>query len=178
MSLTFGVGTNNPVKIRGVDRALSRFFTDYKLFHIDVDNVVGPQPIGYVDIFKGAYYRAKNLRTSYSNVDYSVGVEAGIVKHNRKYYALQICCIMDSEGDTYYGLSPGFEVPFEIVSLIVEGEVSELEEAVEQIMGVKDAGRRGGLISIMSGGVVDREELTYLATLMALINLTWTRKIR
>lgn len=173
MSFTIGVGTDNPVKIRGIERAFSKFFSNFKMLYKDVDNVVGPQPIGYKEIFKGAYYRSQNIRKIYPHIKYSVGIEAGIVNHSDRYYALQACCIIIKNKDTFYGLSPGFELPRNIASIVLEGRVVELGEAVEKATGVEDAGRQGGLIGIMSGGVVDREELSYLATLMALISINW-----
>lgn len=164
------LGSTNPAKINGVKRAFEKYYEHVYIRYHDVDNLVGPQPIGYDQILYGSINRATQIMRIYPDSDYYVGVEAGIVQHTDRYFALQISTIIDRSNRIYYGISPAFEVPVEIASQVIEGEVVELEDAVIKYYGVENIGEKEGLIGILSKGIVTREELSYLATLMALIN--------
>ena len=165
------VGSTNPAKIKGIERAFRHYIREFKLIGMSVGNCVGPQPWEYKEIFRGARCRAINSIRKIKGADYGVGLEAGIVRHEDRYYILQVCCVISSNGDSAFGLSPGFEAPTEVIEPIVEGISSELEKAVETLTNVERVGEKGGLIGIMSKGIVKREDLSYYATLMALIKL-------
>jgi len=164
-------GSYNPAKIKGIDRAFKHFIREFRLISTSVDNCVGPQPWGYDEIFRGAWCRSTNALRNIEGADYGVGLEAGIVKHGDKYYILQVCCITSSQGDTAFGISPGFEAPKEVIEPILKGTYRELEDAVESITNTGQVGEKEGLIGIMSKGLVKREDLSYYATLMALIKM-------
>lgn len=169
--LVIAVGSSNPVKIKGIKKAFSHYIREFKLYSISVDNCVGSQPWGYGEIFKGAWCRSINALKKIDGADYGVGLEAGVVRHGDRYYILQVCCIISSDGDSAFGLSPGFEAPKEVVEPIIKGIFDELEGAVESITEAKRVGEREGLVGIMSKGLVKRVDLSYYATLMALIRL-------
>jgi len=170
-SIIIIVGSENPAKLRGIKKAFSIFFNNIELKSAIVNNEVGPQPFGFEEIFKGAECRALNALKINKSVDYSVGLEAGIVQLYNTYFILQVSCILTPFGNTYYGISPGFEVPRVIIKPILEGEFGELEDAVESITNMGQVGEKEGLIGIMSKGLVKREDLSYYATLMALIKM-------
>ncbi len=165
------IGSSNPAKIKGVERAFRHYIKEFKLVSMSVDNCVGPQPWNYEEIFKGAECRAINSLRKIREADYAVGLEAGIVRHGDRYYILQVCCVISSEGGSAFGLSPGFEAPAEVIEPILKGVANELEDVVESLTDVEQVGEKVGLIGIMSKGIVRREDLSYHATLMALIKL-------
>lgn len=164
------VGTINPTKINGVKRAFNIYYDQVYIECKDVNNLVGPQPLGYEQILKGSINRAIEIMKIYPDSDFYVGVEAGIVQHANRYFALQICTIIDKYNKIHYGISPAFEIPTDIVSQIIEKKVGELEDAVVMKYGVENIGEKEGLIGLLSKRKVTREDLSFYATLMALIN--------
>ena len=171
MHYSIGVGSTNPSKVSGVRRALKLYFKDFDLVPVHVDNCVGPQPIGFEEVLLGARCRAKNVFSSRRDFFLGVGLEAGIVDIGNRYFVLQVCCIRNSSGEEFFGMSSAFEAPKRVVDEVVLGMFSELEEAVVKYSGIRDIGDREGLIGLLSGGRVVREDLSFQATLMALINL-------
>ena len=166
------IGSTNPAKINGVKRAFEKYYEQVYVKHHHVDNLVGPQPIGYDQTLNGSLNRALEIKKIYPDSDFYVGVEAGLVEHMDRYFALQVSTVISQSGKISYGISPAFEVPAEIALQVIEGEVVELEDAVIKYYGVENIGEKEGLIGILSKGRVTREDLSFIATLMALINLS------
>lgn len=164
------IGSTNPAKINGVKRAFENYYEHVYIKHHHVDNLVGPQPIGYDQILNGSLNRALEIKKIYPDSDFYVGVEAGLVEHMDRYFALQVSTVISKSGKISYGISPAFEVPTEIALQVIEGKVVELEDAVLKYYGVKNIGEKEGLIGLLSRGKVTREDLSFIATLMALIN--------
>jgi len=168
------VGSSNPCKISGVRRAFSDVFkADVNVIGVKVDNVVGSQPIGFDEIYVGAYYRALNASKIYKNADFYVGIEAGIVNIHGFWMDTQMTLIMDRDGSISIGFSQCFPIPDKFVNEILSRR-SELEEIVDRYYKTKDIGMHGGFIKILTKGRISREDLVYNATLIALI--PWMNK--
>ncbi len=164
------VGTTNPSKLEGVGRAFHRVFGGNAVELVSVKPIdINPQPMGLVETLHGALERAMQA-SRLSSCDFYVGVEAGVVELlPEKYVDLQVAVVIGHNGDLTIGLSPAFQVPPRLIRLVTEGRVRELEEAVEITYGVADVGERGGLIHLLSKGLMDRPHLTEEAVLMALL---------
>ena len=163
-------GTKNPTKLAGIERAFKEVFplNTIEVKGIEVDNIVGKQPIGLEEIFLGAYSRALNASKIVKNADFYVGVEAGIKKIDKYWLDIQLAIVIDRKGHMGIGISPGFPLPNKLLHKILF-EKYELEEVVDSYYGTKDIGSHGGFIKILTREKVQREDLVYYATLMALI---------
>lgn len=162
------VGSKNPVKLRGVERAFKELIGPAEVIGVEVDPGVSKQPVGLDEIVLGALNRAREaLRKTAS--DCGVGVEAGYFRLHDYSIEIQAAAVVDSSGRVGVGFSPGFPLPPKLVEAIERGEVSELEEAVDRLFGTRKIGEAGGLVSLLTRGKVTREELTYFAVVMALI---------
>ncbi len=162
------VGSENPVKVRGVRRAFLRFFPDreVEVEGTEVESGVSDQPVGWREVVRGARNRA---RGAWEEGCYAVGLEAGLVEVGEMHVDLHVAVLRDPEGREAVGTSPGFQLPEEVRRRALEGE--EVGEAFSELAGVSEVGRRSGAVGVLSSGLVLREDLCELATLMALTSL-------
>ncbi|RLF00276.1 MAG: inosine/xanthosine triphosphatase [Thermoprotei archaeon] len=163
------VGSKNPAKVEGVRRAFS-LLGPAVVESVEVETSVGPQPMSLRETIKGAVERAVNAMRRGFN--YSVGVEAGLYKFPPAltgYMEVQVAALLDEGGGITLGMSPSFEFPQRVVKALEEGEAPEAEVVIEDITGVRRIGEKGGAISFLTRGRLDRVALTELAVLMALV---------
>ncbi|MEM2365023.1 MAG: inosine/xanthosine triphosphatase [Candidatus Bathyarchaeia archaeon] len=170
-AMRVAVGSTNPVKIRATEKAFSRAFPGLEViaFGIEVESGVPPQPLGEETI-RGAMNRAAKALEK-SGADFGVGIEAGLFPFPNTltgYLELQWCAVRDRAGRASLGCGPGFEQPPAIIEEVIRGG-RDVEEAIHIVFGIKGIGRREGAIGLLSKGLMDREELTESAVLMALI---------
>lgn len=158
----------NPSKLDGIRRAFNELYGPVELEGVSVATP-RPQPFGLEEILEGARSRAIQASAKVEEHDFAVGLEAGIILAGRRAVDIQVAFILASDGKESVGFSPGFPLPSSFVEPIMTGVYRELEEAADAYYGTKSIGEKGGVIKLLSKGLVTREELSYQATLMALI---------
>ncbi len=166
--MRIAVGSTNPVKIRAVKSVFSEFFGDAEVVPRKVDSGVSRQPKNY-EVISGAINRAR--RAYSSDVDYSVGIEAGLLEFPHTltgYLDFQFCGIYDGE-NIFIGAGPGFEYPPRVVREVDRGK--EVGEVMEQISGISEIGRKHGSIGFLTKNRLSREDITKIAVTMAVIPL-------
>jgi len=165
------VETENPAKVRAVERAFREAFPEENVVvrRVACDLSTPEQPFGE-EIERGAARRARAAART-SDVDYGVGIEAGLLALPRDDHCLsvQVCVIEDRDGVTSVGLGPGYQLPADIRQAVVGGE--PLRDAFERLLARDDPERRGA-IYFLTGGRIDRTELTLQAVRMALVPRT------
>ncbi|MCD6443722.1 inosine/xanthosine triphosphatase [Candidatus Bathyarchaeota archaeon] len=169
MVLKVAVGSRNPVKVKGVEKAFKIFYPDVCVVAVPVESGVPAQPIGFDQILEGAKNRASRALQACRDFDLGVGVEAGMYTVGGLWFDVQVTAISDGENHVTYGFSPAFQLPEGFAHRLVEGEAEELEELVDEFYGTTGIGKRGGFVSLLTKGVVVREDLTFYSTVMALI---------
>jgi len=165
------VGSTNPVKIGAVREVLERVFSegfDVNVEGVEVMSGVPSEP-WEDDVVKGARNRARN---AIGDADLGVGIEAGLFKVHGETLDIQYCAIIDKEGNMTLGHGPGFRYPLKVLEEVAKGRT--VGEAMGELTGVEDIGRKGGSIDHLTKGLLDRTELTKQAVLMALV--PWIRK--
>ena len=166
------VGTKNPAKINGIKLAFLRYFPDVNLRPVDSSAVAKAQPRGLEEMAAGAAARAK-FALSEAGGDFGAGVEAGIFKIGDVYFDNQVAAVADGEGRFSLGHSAGYSLPRDAMdSLFTEGR--ERERWAEEVSGISEVGDKGGLISHLTKGEMDRTELTEQCVITALI--PWLHK--
>jgi len=163
------VGSTNPTKLKGVRNAFSMFYNNVNIKGYNVQTGIPPQPIGLELTIEGAKRRAISSLTIGERCDFGVGVEAGFIPIEDKFFDVQIAFVTDRNGIGFYGFSPMFMVPKTFVEKILAGEYKELEEVVDSYFHTKNIGEKGGFISLLSKGRIRREDLVFYAVAMALI---------
>lgn len=165
MGIVVAVGSRNPVKVRGVERAFRRYY-DVVVEPVDVSTPI-PQPIGR-DVVYWALVRAVKALEASERASMGVGIEAGPIEFytGGGFIETQVAVIVDSGCRASMGLSPSFELPRRVLKAVLEGV--ELSKAVEVRRG-GDIGEGIGYVGILSRGKITRLELTEQAIVMALL---------
>ncbi len=164
-ALRVRVGTANPVKVEAVRRVLGGLYERVEVEGRPVGSGVAPQPQGKAAL-QGAIARAK---AALGQGHLGVGVEAGLVEMEGLAAALDIqyCAVADRGGRVTVGTGPGFVHPPAVLQAVEAGRT--VGEAMEELSGVAEIGRKEGAIGYLTEGRMDRTELTEVAVLMAMV---------
>ena len=173
------VGSKNPNKIQAVREGFTLFprFVHAEFQAFDARSGVSDQPMGLEEILTGARQRAEH---AFSGCQVSAGLESGLIPVPRSrngYMNVSACAIYD--GATHYtGLGPAFELPRQIIDLVV-GQGLELDEAIFR-SGFSSNPRIGyseGIIGMLTGGVISRKDYLVPAVTMALSGLIGAERL-
>ncbi len=162
------VGTGNPMKVRAAALALKSFLNVDEVVGIEVSSGVPEQPVGWRDVVQGAINRAVGAMRQ-AGADLGVGIEAGLVEMAgpRGYLETQVAVIVDRRCRATIGLSPSFELDEKVLGFVLRGV--ELSRVAGIRRGVRDLGEGVGVIGVYTWGRVTRQDLTWLAVVMALV---------
>ena len=157
------VGSANPVKIAAVRSVMERIYGEVRITGIDVPSGVPPQPFGD-QTHQGSVNRAK---AALGNHDMGVGIEAGVFEMLDGLYDIQHCTIITRDGRMTYGHGSGFRYPDSIAKLVRKGMT--VGDAVKQVYGNTEIGKKQGAIGLLSNGLIDRKSLTEQSVIAAMI---------
>ena len=163
--LAVRVGTDNPVKVRAVRRALESLSWRAAVSRIHVPTDVPEQPFG-AEAIRGAVARARN---ALGPADFGVGIEAGLLWEPKvgDYFDVQYCAIVDRAGRVTVGHGPGFAYPPSVVRRVKKGNT--VGEAMAALTGTRRIGSKQGAIGYLTDRRLDRDALTESAVLMAMV---------
>jgi inosine/xanthosine triphosphatase len=172
--MTIAIGTTNPAKIEALKEVLQdfHFLKEKIIVPRAVSSEVREQPLSLEEMIRGAKARAKN---SYSDeIFLSFGLESGLFKAigtESGYLESCICAIYD--GTRYaIGISCGFELPKEILKLILEENLSLNEACLKAKMTDNPKlGASEGFIGVLTKGRIDRKKYTKQCILTALLQI-------
>ena len=153
-----------------------------QLLSFAISSGVAEQPLTLQATIQGAKNRAKNAYVACNSCSYSFGIESGLFQApgtNTGFLEACACCIYDGE-NYHIGLSCGFEVPPNILSLVLETNI-DLNTACHQsgITNNTKLGAGQGLIGLLSKNRIDRKEYTkqsIITTLIQIENDIWYTK--
>ncbi len=170
------IGSLNQVKIDAVKEVMAenKFFSDPKFICIKARSDSASQPKSIEEIVQGAIIRAKN---SFADCEYSFGIENGIapigyyksfINNVNTHFSIGICAIYDNK-HIYLGISPGYQVPQEIVKLMVDKRMN-VENATNhlKITDKENMDEESGLISVLTKGIMNKKDQTKIAVIMAM----------
>lgn len=156
------VGSTNEAKILAMKEALqdSPHFQNVNIIGLAVNSDVADQPISFQETIQGAKNRAKNAFEQ-CECGYSFGIESGLMTASETasgYLHISVCCIYN--GKTYLtGLSTGFEIPPQILELILNKKMDLSQACLHAGISTNtNIGSTEGLIGILTKGKVDRKE--------------------
>ena len=165
------VETENPVKARAVEIAFREAFPHETVTvrRVACDLDTPEQPFDEA-IALGAHRRAR-AAVETPDADYGIGIEAGLLPlpGSDSPLSVQMCVIMDRTGTASVGLGPGYQLPKDLLHAVMNG--APLRDAFERVLGQNDPERRGA-VYFLSGGRIDRTDLTLQAVRMALVPRT------
>ena len=154
------VGSKNPVKITSVEESFANYFDSIEVLGVEVESGVAHQPFGD-ETFIGARNRANALKKINDeeklNADFFVGIEGGVIYQFEKWFAFGCMCIMDTDNNVGFGLTPHFELPAIIVHELQRGV--ELGDVMDKIQNEENTKQKHGAIGYFTNGVMNRKEL-------------------
>jgi inosine/xanthosine triphosphatase len=181
------LGTKNGAKIQGVQAAFADLQSVLQGPSLLVPETwtcpgasgVSEEPWGFPLTIQGAQNRARTAYTALMEqsaglpavqVALGIGVESGFIEVTPAAFTLynfDVCALFD--GQQYYlGISPGFEYPGRLVRNIFLHR-QPFQQARQYITTTADIEQRTGLVGVLAGDLIDRPEMTRLATRLALI---------
>ena len=161
--IDIAVGSANPVKVAAVRSVMERIYGEVRITSIDVPSGVPPQPFGD-QTHQGSVNRAK---AALGNHDMAVGIEAGVFEMLDGLYDIQHCTVITRDGRMTFGQGSGFRYPDSIADLVRKGMT--VGEAVKQVYGNTEIGKKQGAIGLLSNGLIDRKTLTEQSIIAAMI---------
>ena len=179
------LGSRNGAKVRGVQAAFEGLRAALRgpdlqapeTWTCQVETGVSEEPWGFPATLQGAQNRARAAFDCLAPADaetgfvaLGVGVESGFIDVAPTAFTLHnfdVCCLFDGDRD-YFGISPGFEYPRRLVRDIFLHR-QPFQAARQYITTSPDIERQGGIVGVLADGLVDRPEMSRLATHMALI---------
>jgi len=177
-SLKICIGSLNPAKINAVKIAFSNYFNNYEIFQIKVDSKVSSQPIGLINIIKGAINRAKSslsylkYEKNFKFHTFGVGIEAGLAKVPNSYSGymdFQYCAIINEANKITLGSGIAFEYPKFVIDEILADKNKEIGEIIGKLAGNKNLKNQSGAISFLSKNRITRTEILTQAVICALL---------
>ncbi|MBO7351745.1 MAG: inosine/xanthosine triphosphatase [Candidatus Methanomethylophilaceae archaeon] len=161
--IDIAVGSANPVKVAAVRSIMERIYGEVRITGIDVPSGVPPQPFGD-QTHQGSVNRAK---AALGDHNMAVGIEAGVFEMLDGLYDIQHCTVITRDGRMTFGQGSGFRYPDSIADLVRKGMT--VGEAVKQVYGNTEIGKKQGAIGLLSNGLIDRKTLTEQSIIAAMI---------
>lgn len=165
------VGSDNPVKIKAVENVFKAWYRECEIIGRHVETGLPGQPLDLSQTLEGAMKRAQQAIELCPIADFSVGIEAGLIKipnEDCRCFDQQIVAVLDSKGWMTLGGGPSFEHPKGVLEQVLV-ENREVGDVFETISGTPNIGRQEGAVGYLSRGRVSRLSITEFAVLMALI---------
>ncbi len=162
-AMEIAVGSLNHVKVEAVRAVMERVYKDVIIIPVDAPSEVPEQPREGATR-EGAVNRARNALGDH---DMAVGIEAGVFERIDGLMDVQYCAILDKEGRLTVGTGPGFQYPPPVASLVRGGLT--VGQAMKQLFGETEIGKKQGAVGFLSKGLLDRETLTEQAVTAAMI---------
>ena len=173
--MTVAIGSTNQIKIGALEEVIQEYpdFSGSLVIACEVPSEVSSQPLSLEETIRGAKNRARNAFVA-SGCQYAFGVESGLFEApgtQSGFLEACICAIYDGV-DYYVGLSCGFEIPRQVLDLVLQQKM-ELSQACHSsgISADSKLGSGEGLIGILTKGRINRKKYTKQCIMTALIQL-------
>ncbi|MEI8223690.1 MAG: DUF84 family protein [bacterium] len=167
------VGSGNSDKIRAVQEACTILDIPTIPFGIDVSSEVNSQPVGFNEIYTGAFNRALGARSNSSGV-IGIGIENGIVALQRpgasiEYFDTAVIVIINEQGEDFVTTSPGIRFPAYYVEKAQQAgfETTTVGSIIAEELG----GSTSDPHSTITNGTVSRHQTLVTALVVALRQL-------
>ena len=162
------IGSLNPVKIECTRLAFQKVFNreDFIFNGKEISSGVSDQPMSDKETFEGASNRAMNLKNSYPDGDFWIGIEGGIEYFNQDMHAFAWMVILNKtmKGEAR---TATFVLPPSIKDLIDQG--IELGHADDIVFKRKNSKQEDGAVGILTNGLINRVNYYEPAIILALI---------
>lgn len=174
--MTLALGSTNPIKIEALEEVIREYpdLSQATVVPYAVSSDVSEQPLSLEEMIRGAKNRAKKAFYANHRSTYGFGIESGLFEApgaQSGFLEASICAIYDGSNH-FIGLSCGFEVPPQILELVLQKKM-DLSQACHHSGVTSDPklGAGEGLIGLLTKGRIDRKKYTKQCITTALIQL-------
>lgn len=166
---TIIVASKNPVKIDAALQGFQEMFPEeeFSIEGVDVESGVADQPMTDKETLQGAQNRAENAQKEMPGADFWVGLEGGVDFYNEKMAASAWMYVLSREGKVGTGKTGIFFLPPKITELISQGY--EMGVANDMVFNDENSKQKGGGVSFLTHGIIDRKRYYTEAIIFALI---------
>jgi len=159
------VGSENPVKIRAVERVFKKIFVQSEVRGVKVDSGVSCQPMSFEQSYKGALNRAEKAFKRFKQADYSLGIEAGIENYSFGYFTAGVVVVIDKKRRVGKGISCQLFLPIKIINQLKKNK--ELGRVLEVMTG-RNIKHQEGAFGLFTDKLITREDVYTQAVVSAL----------
>ncbi len=162
------VGSNNEPKRLAVEHAFSRVFPyqEIKVESVKAESGVSDHPLSSEESLKGALNRTKYALKLRPGAEYYVGIEGGLLQSGGRVWEIGFVAIENNQGEIFTGISAGLELKGKLLNAILNGQ--ELNEALLDYHGHRDAGKANGYYGLTTNNLVTRMDAYIDAIIFAL----------
>lgn len=167
------IASKNPVKIQAALSGLKKVFPGehFQLEMISAPSGVKEQPFTDLETLIGASNRAHNAIQNAPQADFWIGIEGGVEEREGDMAAFAWVVVKGRTQDgkiiTGKGRTGTFFLPPAVADLIHQGK--ELGEADDIIFQRNNSKLENGAVGLLTGNVIDRQQLYEQAVILALI---------
>ena len=163
------VASKNPVKIDATRIAFERAFPEEQVEILSeaTPSGVPDQPLGDEQTLLGAKNRAEGALTMFPDVDFSVGLEGGIIDDGEDMHTFAYMYILGKSGKHGQSQTGNFTLPSSIRDLVRAGK--ELGHASDELFKTNNIKQAGGTIGLLTHNAITRTDYYVHAMLLALI---------
>ena len=161
------IGSKNPVKLQATEDAFRAMFADetFEFIEVDVNSGVSDQPMNDSETLQGARNRA-HAAIKLTKADYGVGIEGGQSQLDDRWFTNNAAAVVSSEGQEGVSFGPRIMTPKESLEHVLKGK--DLSKAIASSHGVKDIGKKEGLIGMLTKGRITRASASRDAVILGL----------
>lgn len=154
--MKIAVGSNNPAKLQAVQEAFEMLFPDSEIecLGATVTSGVSDQPMSDEETMRGAQNRAMQAMKAIENAVFGIGLEGGLNRVHDTWFTGTFASVVAKDGLVGFGISPRVPAPKELITKVQEG--FNLSDAVHEVLGISDIGKKEGLLGYMTNGVITR----------------------
>jgi inosine/xanthosine triphosphatase len=174
--MTLAIGSTNRVKVEALEEVIREYpdLAGSAVVSHAVPSEISEQPLSLEEMIRGAKNRAKNAFNASGTCKYAFGIESGLFEApgtDSGYLEASICAIYDGSNH-YIGLSCGFEVPQQILDLVLKKNMDLSQACLHSgVSSDPKLGSAGGLIGILTKSRIDRKKYTKQCIMTALIQV-------
>lgn len=162
------VASMNPVKINSVKLGFEKMLPgeEFEFVGVSAPSDVPDQPMGDEETLRGAMNRGKNAKQMKPDAQYWVGIEGGLIDSYGELTAIA-WIVINSQTLSGKSKTSSFVLPEKIATLVRAGH--ELGDADDMAFDQTNSKQKGGTVSNLTNGVIDRTGYYVGSVVLALI---------
>ncbi len=161
------VASENPVKIKVAEKAFASMYPgeQFEFVGVKTDSVVPDQPMED-EARIGANNRLKFIKEKYPDADFWIAQEGGIFTDKSQLSVCAWITVCDKSGFISEACTSSFYLPKKVAEYVKSG--LELGHATDKFFNTENMKQKGGIVSILTDGVIDRVHYYLQPAILAL----------